>query len=144
GFTAVIASSLTTSRLESRVDGEDDLYDVRVGAKTGESPAEILAARGIHPVAFDSIEEGLTALAEGRIDAFVHDQPVLRYEIVSHEGWTDRLTVLSRPIREEEYGIAVRPSGGRRNVLRDEVNGTLLELKIAGRLNEIEDRYLGR
>jgi ABC-type amino acid transport substrate-binding protein len=145
GFTAVIASSLTTSRLASRVDGEEDLYDVRVGAKTGESPLEILEQRGIRAVPFESIAEGLQALADGRLDAFVHDQPVLQFEILEKPEWTEVLSVLPKPIREEEYGIAVRPvSGDRRNELREQINATLLEIKIAGRLHEIEERYLGR
>ncbi|GJM43913.1 MAG: amino acid ABC transporter substrate-binding protein [Gemmatimonadota bacterium] len=143
-FTAVIASSLTTSRLAARVEGESDLYDVRVGAKTGESPVEILAARGIRAVPFESIEEGLGALAAGKIEAFVHDQPVLRFEILGNPDWTEVLTVLPQPIREEEYGIAVRPTLDKRNRLREEINNTMLGIKISGRMNEIEDHYLGR
>lgn len=143
-FTAVIASSLTTSRLEARVEGEGDLYDVRVGAKTGESPLEILEQRGIRAIPFDSIEEGLAALVQGQLEAFVHDQPVLKYEILGHDEWVGKIDVLPEPIRVEEYGIAVRPTPGQRNVLREEINSTMLEIKIDGGLREIEDRYLGR
>ena len=142
-FTAVIASSLTTQTLQSRVQGEDDLYDVRVGAKSGESPADILRQRGIQPHEFDSIGAGLRALAAGEIEAFVHDQPVLRYEILEGASLGESLHVLAQTIREEEYGIAVRPTE-RRNVLRDEINAALLEMKISGELAQIEESYLGR
>jgi ABC-type amino acid transport substrate-binding protein len=143
-FTAVIASSLTTRQLSSRISGEEDLYDARVGAKAGESPMEILGNRGVRAIAFDSIPEGLEALAAGDIDAFVHDQPVLRYEILGNRDWGTALQVLVKPIREEEYGIAVRPTAESvRNVLREEINATLLEIKIAGRLSEIESNYIG-
>jgi ABC-type amino acid transport substrate-binding protein len=142
-FTAVIASSLTTNRLEARVENAEDLNDVRVGAKVGESPMEILERRGVRAIPYESIEEGMDALAAGRIDAFVHDQPVLQYELQLHPAWSESITVLPKTIREEEYGIAVRPTPGRRNDLREDINAAMLEVKISGRLGEIERQYLG-
>jgi len=144
GFTAVIASSLTTQRLRSQVTGAEDLHDVRVGAKSGENPAEILEQRGIRPILFDTLRGGLDALENGEIAAFVHDRPVLLFEVTHDDDWKESVLVLSDMLREEEYGIAVRPTeGALKNRLRDDINHALLEVKIAGTLREIETRYLG-
>ena len=145
GFTAVVASTLTTRQISSTVRGADDLFRVRVGAKTGESPFDMLESRGIRPVAFPGIPEGMAALAKGQIDAFVHDMPVLKYELVEDPALGEKLDVLPEPLREEEYGIAVTPTQPPyRNVLREQINSALLEMKTSGKLKEIENRYLGR
>jgi ABC-type amino acid transport substrate-binding protein len=143
-FTAVVASTLTTRQIASSVRGEQDLAHVRVGAKTGEAPFDFLQAKGIRPVAFESIGEGLAALAASQIDAFVHDQPVLKYELIEDADLGGALQVLPEPMQEEEYGIAVTPTPPPyRNVVRDEINAALLQLKTSGRFKEIENRYLG-
>jgi polar amino acid transport system substrate-binding protein len=144
-FTAVIASTLTTHQIASTVRGEDDLPHVRVGAKTGEAPFDFLKNKGIRPVPFDSIEDGLKALAANQIDAFVHDMPVLRYELIEDPTLGADLAVLPKPMEEEEYGIAVTPTPPPyRNTLREKINAALLEVKTSGRLSEIENRYLGK
>lgn len=144
-FTAVVASTLTTRQIASTVRGEEDLPRVRVGAKTGEAPFDFLQTRGVRPVAFESIEEGLKALASSQIDAFVHDQPVLRYELIEDANLGDVLQVLPEPMQEEEYGIAVTPTQPPyRNTVRDQINASLLQLKTSGRFKEIENRYLGK
>ncbi len=145
-FTAAVASQLTADRIQSTVNGEEDLRRAKVGAKAGESPETVLRSMGVVPVAFPSIAEGLDALARGEIDAFVHDAPVLQYEIVHGENrLAERLSVLPKVMRVEEYGIAVaRPADpARRNELRDRVNRALLEAKTNGRLDEITRKYLG-
>ena len=144
-FTAIVASTLTTRQIASSVRGEEDLPRVRVGAKTGEAPFDFLTNKGIRPVAFASIEEGLKALAESQIDAFVHDQPVLKYELIEDAELGRVLQVLPEPMQEEEYGIAVTPTQPPyRNTLRDQINAALLQLKTSGRFKEIENRYLGK
>jgi ABC-type amino acid transport substrate-binding protein len=144
-FTAVVASTLTTRQIASTVRGAEDLVRVRVGAKSGESPFDFLQQTGIRPIAFASIREGLDALAQDQIDAFVHDVPVIRGELAEDANLGAILDVLPEPLREEEYGIAVTPTPPPyRNVLREEINAALLSLKTSGKLKEIETRYLGR
>ncbi|MFN8179632.1 MAG: transporter substrate-binding domain-containing protein [bacterium] len=144
-FTAVVASNLTTRQIASTVRGEEDLPHVRVGAKTGEAPFDVLHGKGMRPVAFASIEEGLKALASNQIDAFVHDQPVLKYELLENPSFGSALEVLPEAMQEEEYGIAVTPTQPPyRNVLREQINTALLDVKTTGKLKEIENRYLGK
>lgn len=143
-FTAAIASSLTTQRLQSSIRGPEDLAFFRVGAKKDESPVAILAERGVRATQYASIKEGLAAVHEKEIDAFVHDLPVLQYEILNDPLWQTSLTIVPKDIQEEEYGIAFHPADKtKRNQLREDVNVKLLEMKISGRYAKLIRKYLG-
>lgn len=143
-FTATIASSLTTQRLQSVIRGPEDLAFFRVGAKTNESPIAILAERGVRASQFESINEGLKALHDEEIDAFVHDLPVLQYKILNDNQWQNSLIIVPKDIQEEEYGIAFHPADKtKRNKLREDVNVKLLEMKISGRYAKLIRKYLG-
>lgn len=143
-FTATVASSLTTRRLESVIRGPEDLAFFRVGAKADESPIAILAERGVRARQYQSINEGLTALHDSEIDAFVHDLPVLQYKILNDPLWQGSLIIVPKDIQEEEYGIAFHPEDKtKRNELREDVNVKLLEMKISGRYAKLIRKYLG-
>ena len=144
-FTAAIASSLTTQKLQSIIRGPEDLPYIRVGAKTNESPIAILAERGVRATEYATLKEGLAALHTNQIDAFVHDRPVIQYEILNDPEWLEGLTIISKLIREEEYGIAFSPPKDKtkRNKLREEVNVKLLEMKTSGRYANLVRKYLG-
>jgi ABC-type amino acid transport substrate-binding protein len=146
GFTATVASALTAERIESSVNSAADLSRVKVGAKRSESPAQVLEQMGIVPVPFGSIEEGLLALRSGEIGAFVHDTPVVQYDLLNDPRFVESLLILPKPVRVEEYGIAVAPPEDRskRNELRDQINQVLLARKTSGKYGEIVRRYLDR
>lgn len=145
GFTAAVASALTAENISSSVQGREDLARVRVGAKQGEGPVHVLKQMGITPIEFASLEEGLLALRDGRIDAFVHDTPVVQYELLNNPRLIDTVMMLPKPIRVEDYGIAVvRPEDDlKRNELRERINQALLARKTSGKHGEIVRSYLG-
>lgn len=146
GLTGAIASSLTTQQLSSVIKGPEDLVNVRVGAKKGESPVAILKKKyNVAVTEFKTIKEGLEALKNNKIDAFVHDTPVLQSHLVEDKELTQKLVVLHKPIRRERYGIAItKPSKeDKRNQLREAVNKALIQLEIEGKLSEINAKYLG-
>ena len=119
-ITGMIASSLTTGRLEGLVNGPADLAKVDVGTVAGSAGEDWLARDGIGSAGFPSVEAGLAALAAGRIDAFVHDDPLLRYRIGG--GRNPDLRVLPGSFGRQDYGIALPEGSG----LREEVNLALL------------------
>jgi polar amino acid transport system substrate-binding protein len=144
-FTAAIASSLTTQKLQSVIRGPEDLPHVRVGAMKNESPIAILRDQGIRVAEKSSVKGGLKAVRNGDLDAFVHDMPVLQFEILNDPDLHDVMTILPKLIREEEYGIAFHPPEDktRRNKLREKVNVALLEMKMSGAYSKLLRRYLG-
>ncbi|WP_066554389.1 transporter substrate-binding domain-containing protein [Croceicoccus bisphenolivorans] len=105
-ITGMIASSLTTGRLEGRVTGPSDLDGVRVGAIAGSAGEEWLARDGIASAGYNGVSDGLAALADGKIDAFVHDDPILRYDL-SHGSDTADLRVLPGSFGRQHYGMAL-------------------------------------
>jgi ABC-type amino acid transport substrate-binding protein len=63
------------------------------------------------PVALGSVEDGIDALQEGRIDVFISDAPtVWRVSAAHREGW---LVGLFRPLTEEYLAWALRPDDPR-------------------------------
>jgi len=78
-FTATITTSLTVSQLSGKVRGQSDLPNVRVGSMAQSWAQNWLRNRGIATLSFINDRDGLQALIDSEIDAFVHDQSILTY-----------------------------------------------------------------
>ena len=77
-FTAHITASMTVSELRGKVSGFNDLVHVRVGSNAQSDAALYLVSHGVSVIPFASMQEGLLALADHRIDAFVQNEAVLK------------------------------------------------------------------
>lgn len=121
GFTAAITSSLTLSNMKPLIKGPEDLPHVRTGTIFPSTSADYLDEKHLSYRRFTSPADGIRALADGEIDAFVYDAPLLRYLIKKdHE---EELEVLKNIFRTQQYGIGL-PTGSR---LREPVNHILLK-----------------
>ncbi len=119
-FTAGIASSLTVNKLESGITGPADLPKAKVGTIEGSSSARYLTEKGMLPAHFASVSEGLAAVADGGIDAFVYDRPLLQYHVrLEQEG---KVRVLEAVFDAQSYGIALPE----KSPLREPLNTALL------------------
>jgi len=137
-FTAGITSSLTVETLGERVHGFEDLYKVRTGVKADSSAAESLEASRIWAATFPDVQSGLRALASGSIDAFVHDQPDLRY--LQHRFFPSEVRVLNATFDPQLYGFAFPP----KSTLRKSVNIAMLRrLEDRDYRNRLFGGYLG-
>lgn len=105
GFTASIASSLTVGELGTSIRSLSDLRRDRVGAIEASTGAQVLQSEGIRSREFDSVDAGLSALAAGEIDAFVHDAPMLRYAL--GQRFSEQLQLLPQTVGRQDYGIAL-------------------------------------
>lgn len=119
-FTAGITSSLTVDTLTGRVHGPDDLPKVRVGVVQDSAAEEELVAGHIGVRRYQTVDAGLTALVDGDLDAFVHDQPILHY--YQHRDFTGDVRILPGFFDPQLYGFAF-PRG---SLLRKSVNVALL------------------
>ncbi|MBC8320382.1 MAG: transporter substrate-binding domain-containing protein [Bacteroidetes bacterium] len=79
GLTASISSSLTVHNLKSEISSVDDLRNINIGSVPGTGTAEFLDHYKINYIDFNTVEEGMVALNEGSITAFVYDDAVLNY-----------------------------------------------------------------
>lgn len=136
-FTAAIAASLTVSELETAVAGPGDLPDARVGSVEGSTGSAWLSSRSVDYDGFGTIEEAMKALADGDLDAVVHDSPVLKYLV--RNRFEGDLLVLPDSFDKQFYGIAMQ--GG--SPLRERINHALLNVTNGAEWKLILGKYLG-
>ncbi len=137
GFTAAITSSLTVTKLESPIQGPEDLPTVRVGTMGDSTSEAYLRENRISFRVYQQPEDGLDAIVGGEIDAFVYDAPILRYLV--HENFQGELQVLPRTFLHQAYGIAL-PEG---SPLREPINRVLLQEIEKAAWQDTLYRYLG-
>ncbi len=136
-FTASIASSLTVTQLDSRVSGPQDLPFVRVGTLEHSATVDWLDEQRIRSTAYPTITDGLRAVENDEIDAFVHDAPIIRYHTTRE--FPNKVRVLPNTLNDQYYGIAL-PLG---SPYRNEINRVILEFIANDEWNELMRRYLG-
>ncbi len=137
-FTAAIASSLTVSHLETRIGGPDDLVHVAVGTVPATTSARYLEGHHVGFRGFPTVEDALTALAHGEVDAVVYDVPLLKY--LSQRDWPGRIRVLPGTFERQDYAV-VLPEG---SPLREPINRALLRTIQAPEWGDRVADYLGR
>jgi ABC-type amino acid transport substrate-binding protein len=135
GFTAQLAASLTTDSIQHQITSPTDLAVMRVGNVANAASGAALQGYGVRPRAYASVSAGLKAVADGEIDAFVHDEPILVWEIGQARG------VALAPLRfaPQDYAIVLPPN----TPWREAVNRALLEVLASDRWTAIQRRYLG-
>ncbi|MDJ0741565.1 MAG: transporter substrate-binding domain-containing protein [Gammaproteobacteria bacterium] len=136
-FVAKIASTMTVNELRSDIEHFTDLYGKQVGTTRGSTASAFLVAKSIDHAEFDDIAALFAALEAGRLDAVVHDAPVLRYFATADGKGVSR--VVGGVFKPEKYGIVL--AQGSPQV--EDVNRALLALRENGRYDEIYRRWFG-
>ncbi|MFH1057102.1 MAG: transporter substrate-binding domain-containing protein [Pseudomonadota bacterium] len=136
-FTAVITTALTVTNLSNVVRDVQDLASVRVGTVAGSTSDVYLTSHRIDFFRYSTPLEGMRALADRKIDAFVFDEPVLQY-IIKHELPVG-LRMLPRRFDPQDYAFAV-PN---KSPLRKEINQALLRRIHSDSWKNILYHYLG-
>ena len=134
-FTAHLAASLTSYSIMSPVTRPSDLANLRVGDVNGSASVDTLRSYGVRPIGYSDVRAGLEALARGEIEAFVHDEPILAWEIGDVAGVT--LT----PIRfaPQDYAFIFQQN----EPFRETFNRALLDILASEKWTAIQRRYLG-
>ena len=136
-FTATITSHLTVGELSGRVQGLNDLPRVRVGSVAQSEALNFLVERGIVAASFGNEREGLEAIVEDRIDAFVYNEAILKYLVKTE--FPTRVQVLPGIFDHYFIGIAM-PQGSR---LREPINRALLKFTDSEDWRRLVGRYIG-
>lgn len=136
-FTAVITTALTVTNLNSAVRDVQDLISVRVGTVSGSTSENYLTTHRVDFYRFATPVDGMRALAEKRVSAFVFDEPVMQY-IVKKE-LPDVIKVLPRRFDPQDYAFAV-PN---QSPLRKDINQALLRRIHSEAWKNILYHYLG-
>ena len=135
-LTAQLTTILTAQQAENVVASIDDLPKARVGYLLNASSKRYFDENGIKVSGYDSVDAGFEAVANEKIDAFVHDQPLLQY--VANQS-DENYLVLPDRFDPQSYAIAVAQDSS----LREAINVALLEILASDDWTAIKKRYLG-
>lgn len=137
-FTATMASILTAQRLGGSVVIHDatDLRHLRVGTIPIATTEGLLRAYGVEFKTF-APDQLLDALRDGKIDAAVNDEPLLRYLVRTR--YPNQLRVVPVLLDRELYGFALREG----SPLRESINRVLLREIHEPSWHDAIARYLG-
>jgi ABC-type amino acid transport substrate-binding protein len=136
-FTAAITTSLTVSELSGKVRGLGDLPTVRVGSVVQSEAQRYLAKNGIAAFSFKNERDGLQALVDAKIDAFVFDESVLKY--LARTQFPARVRVL--PETFDHYFVSMAMPQG--SPLREPLNRVLLRAMEEEDWRRLKKRYFG-
>lgn len=82
GLTASIASSLTVNQLSNNPDGFNEFKDREVGTITNSGTQNFLSEHFFKDIkTYSNVDLGLLDLKKGKIEAFMYDEPILKYAI---------------------------------------------------------------
>ena len=136
-FTAAITASLTVDGLSGKVRGLSDLDRVRVGSVAHSESLNFLTRRGIVVRPFTSSHDGLRAIVDKEIDAFVHNELVLKY--LASKEFAGRMQVL--PATFNRYFVSIGLPQD--SPLLEPVNRTLLKIIDTDDWLRLLDIYIG-
>jgi len=137
GFTAAITASFTVGELRGKVRGLSDLPGVRVGSLAQTESFGFLAKRGIAVLPFENAQDGLQAIVDKKIDAFVFNESILKH--LARTEFPGRVHVLTGTFDHYYVSMAV-PSG---SPLRERLNRALLKIITADDWPRLMEFYLG-
>jgi ABC-type amino acid transport substrate-binding protein len=137
-FTASITSALTTRQLQGNVVSLRDLSSVHVGTISQTAAADTLGRLSIDNAKFENMHDGLLALREGELDAFIYDKPILAWQLRQQPSLRVRLLDLS--FDEQSYAFALAPG----STLRKRMSIAMLESIKTDWWTQTRNRYLGR
>lgn len=136
-FVAKITATLTVGELKSQIQSYTDLYGRKVGTTRGSTSATFLNTHSIRFTEYDSVTALTKALEEGKLDAIVHDAPILTY--YANTTGRGKVRVVGALLRPEKYGVAF-PTG---SALVEPVNRAILKLREDGTYETLRKRWFG-
>jgi len=124
GLTAGISSSLTIHNLKTDVTSFDDLRTLRVGCIPNSGTADFLDRYKIKYQDFGTVQQGLDAVANGTIKAFVYDEAVLTY-FVNVKKYDEVIQVIPSSYYREYFSFGSLDTGLLKRI--DEVLISIIE-----------------
>jgi ABC-type amino acid transport substrate-binding protein len=136
-FTAAVTASLTAGELYGKVQGLHDLYGVRVGAVARTESHDYLVRREITVRGYQNPQEGLQAVADGKLDAFVFNELVLKD--LARSQFSGRIQVLPEVFNRYYVGMAMPPG----SAMLEPLNRALLKIIETDEWLRLKARYIG-
>jgi polar amino acid transport system substrate-binding protein len=137
-FTAGITAQLTAKQLQGSIHNFSDLKSARVGAVAASATLRYLDTHKVAYSTYASVRDGLDAVKTGRIDALVHDQPILAW--LAKKEFGSGIEVLETVFDKQNYAMAL-PSG---SSLRAKINLVLVPNTHSVWWEELNEKYFGK
>jgi polar amino acid transport system substrate-binding protein len=134
---AELSVGLTFNRLQSQLNGPEDLKGRRVSTVAGSTSIPVIERYGARVEPSETIDLAYERLARGEVDAVVFDGPALRFYMKNRPS--DQITFAGGLFDTQNYGIAF-PDG---SPLREQVNRALLQIQENGRYQQIYEKWFG-
>ncbi|MEJ8572243.1 transporter substrate-binding domain-containing protein [Microbaculum marinum] len=135
--TSTVTSVMTTIALTNQIRNADDLYGKTIGVLAGGTAEEFAEENGIAVSSYADIDEAVSALLRGRIDAVVGDAPNLEYYAFTNPE--DPVRVVGPIFQPEKYGFGV----SQKSELTRAVTLQILDAFEGNEVEEFRARYLG-
>ncbi len=101
---ATLSSAMVVTQLPtSTIQGPGELYARPVAVIAGTESVILAEEQGMHPVPVKSIDEAIALLKARKVDAVVHDTPLLKYYLKNHPD--PKLALAPRTFDSFLYGI---------------------------------------
>jgi polar amino acid transport system substrate-binding protein len=134
---ASITSALTVKNLRSDIHGPGDLSERQVAVIRGTAAERAMERQRARVAEVHTVEEAAAQVERGKVEAAVHDVPLLRHYLKTHAASGLELTgVVFDPA---QYGASF-PSG---SALRDRFNIALLDVMADGTYDVLRQRWFG-
>jgi ABC-type amino acid transport substrate-binding protein len=125
GLTASIASSLTVNQLNTNPDGFNEFKKRSVGTIENSSAEQFLKEHFFKQIhVYNGVKPGLNSMKNGEVDAFIYDEPILRYRI-QEDSTFNSLQILPVKFDVQFYAFGIAKQN------------TQLEQRISQRILEI-------
>jgi ABC-type amino acid transport substrate-binding protein len=137
---ASLTSALTVQQLKPTITGPKDLPGHTIAVIENTFTAKATENMGVYQKTIRTLYEGLVALDSRKVDAVVHDRPLLQYLI---KDFTDqRFLIVDKGFAPSTYGITLPQE----SKLTEKLNIALLKLLEGGKdslYNDIHKKWFG-
>ena len=134
GLTASITSSLTVNQMSSNPKTVEDFKDIKVGTVRASATMDYLRHHHFKDISqYDGLADGLRSLKSGAIEAFLYDEPILKYRLSMEEEYKG-LKVIPVKFDLQFYAFAFAKN---QYQLKEAVSQSILE-----KLETLDWRYL--
>jgi ABC-type amino acid transport substrate-binding protein len=134
----ILSSTLLALRLETPASlGPSDLIGRPVAVISGTQSVQLVEEHNMLPIEVRSIEEGVELFRDGKVDAVIHDSPLLKYYLKSNPDST--LGLSPQTFESFTYGITY-PKG---SPWREKLDMQLIKSLEDGSYRNIQARWFG-
>ena len=138
-ITAMLASTFTLGLLNTDIKSPYDLIKLNVGTEVSTTSSIYLDSLGIIHQTFTSLDDMLSALNNGEIDAIVDDDAVLKYKLKleKQQGRYQQISVLPYQFEKQNYGLAIKDN----SPYTEQLNRALLNIRQSSEWQQALNQY---